>query len=101
MISVAVCNGVRMYSQIDDTTSPKAKPDRPATSAPANVATRKTGSSSDPFMCSLQKKGEQRLNGIAISRGGCDVPGLRLRRQNSPLQGLSLTFLGLLVARGG
>ena len=25
-------------------------------------------------MCSLQKKGEQRLNGIAISRGGCDVP---------------------------
>src|SRR6266481_1657084 len=82
MISVAVCNGVRMYSQIDDTTSPKAKPDRPATSAPANVASRKIGSSKgDPSMCSLQKKGEQRLNGIAISRGGCDVPGVRLRRR--------------------
>jgi hypothetical protein len=25
-------------------------------------------------MCSLHSKSEQRLNGIAISRGGCDVP---------------------------
>jgi len=38
MISVALCNGERMKSQIDAATRPKAKPDSPATTAPANVA---------------------------------------------------------------
>ncbi len=30
-------------------------------------------------MCPLPQKSEQRLNGIAISRGGCDFPAVRLR----------------------
>src|SRR5450759_1089044 len=56
IISVAVCSGVRMKSQIEETTRPNAKPDRPATSAPANVAKRKIGSSrGNPSMCSLQQ----------------------------------------------
>jgi len=41
MISEAVCAGLIMKSQADETTRPKANPDKPATSAPANVATRK------------------------------------------------------------
>jgi len=40
MISEAVCAGVRMKSQIDETTRPKANPRGPR--PPANVAIRKT-----------------------------------------------------------
>jgi hypothetical protein len=34
-----------------------------------------------PIHVLAPSKGEQRLNGIAISRGGCDVPGVSLRRR--------------------
>src|SRR3972149_2721441 len=45
------------------------------TSPPAKVATRKiVRSRGNPSMCSLQSKGEQHLNGITISWGGCDFP---------------------------
>ena len=40
-ILVIIMVGVRIKSQTDETTSPNANPERPATSAPANVAIRK------------------------------------------------------------
>src|SRR5215469_15160090 len=40
---VALCTGVRMYSQSDAATRPKANPERPATNAPAKVAKRNNG----------------------------------------------------------
>jgi len=40
MISVAVCTGLRMWSQTAAATSPKANPAMPMTSAAAKVAAR-------------------------------------------------------------
>jgi hypothetical protein len=41
MTRLALCRGVRMYSQIDAATRPKANPETPATKAPAKVAKRR------------------------------------------------------------
>src|SRR5258706_16394646 len=61
----------------------------------------RSGAQREIHPCARSKKGEQRLNGIAISRGGCDVPKAGYAGKTRRRKGCLSIFVGFLIPRCG